>query len=66
VFYCRSGARTNFSAKLLLSKGFRETYALSGGIMAWKAAGLPIQSARADRSRGDQSRGIRKWFGWLF
>lgn len=56
VFYCRSGARTRFNADLLTSKGFREAYELSGGIMGWKAAGLPTESAGAGKRR----------FGWLF
>jgi rhodanese-related sulfurtransferase len=58
VFYCRSGGRTRANAALLLSKGFREAYELSGGIMAWKAAGLPVRSERGE--------GGRKLFGWLF
>jgi hypothetical protein len=34
---------------------------LSGGIMAWKAAGLPTQSKRDAAGEGG-----RKRFGWLF
>jgi len=56
VFYCRSGARTRFNADLLTSKGFREAYELGGGIMGWKAAGLPTKS---------DGRGKRR-LGWLF
>jgi len=59
VFYCHSGARTNANARLFASKGFSETYTLSGGIMAWKAAGLPTKSARdtsSDARRGFFSR----------
>jgi rhodanese-related sulfurtransferase len=44
VFHCHSGGRTGANAQLLTSKGFRDTYHLRGGIMAWKAAGLPTQS----------------------
>ncbi len=61
VFYCHSGARTSFNGGLLLSKGFRDAYALSGGIVAWKAAGLPTRSKRAAAGEGE-----RKRFGWLF
>ena len=60
VFYCRSGARTDVNSKLLLSKGFSEAYGLSGGIIAWKTAGLPTQSGR-----GHQDDIRRKRF-WLF
>ncbi len=61
VFYCRSGGRTGSNARLLTSKGFRDAYHLSGGITAWKAAGLPTSSQRAAAGEGG-----RKRFGWLF
>lgn len=61
VFYCHSGGRTGSNARLLSSKGFRDAYHLSGGIMAWKAAGLPTRSKR-DAS-GEAG---RKRFGWPF
>lgn len=61
VFYCRSGGRTGSNARLLTSKGFRDVYHLSGGITAWKAAGLPTQPGH---DAADQSG--RKRFGWLF
>jgi len=60
VFYCASGGRTGFNAALLTSKGFRDAYHLQGGIMAWKAAGLPTRSQR------EAGGGTRKRFGWLF
>jgi rhodanese-related sulfurtransferase len=46
VFHCHSGGRTSANAELLSSKGFRDAYHLSGGIVAWKAAGLPTSSAQ--------------------
>jgi rhodanese-related sulfurtransferase len=60
VFHCHSGGRTASNAKLLMSKGFRDAYHLGGGIVAWKAAGLPTRT-------GDHSAGgpPRKRFGWL-
>jgi len=61
VFYCHSGGRTGSNARVLASKGFRDAYHLSGGIMAWKAAGLPTTSRRDAVSEGG-----RKRFGWLF
>jgi len=61
VFYCHSGGRTGSNARLLASKGFRDAYHLNGGIMAWKAAGLPTHSKRDASSEGG-----RKRFGWLF
>jgi rhodanese-related sulfurtransferase len=46
VFHCRGGNRTAANAAQLLSKGFGEAYALTGGIEAWKAAGLPVHLDR--------------------
>lgn len=61
VFHCYSGGRTGSNAGLLTSKGFRDAYHLKGGIVAWKAAGLPTQP-RSDTG----ANGGRKWFGWLY
>ena len=58
VFHCHSGGRTSANAKLLTSKGFRDAYQLGGGIVAWKAAGLPTRSQQ--RPAGE---GRRKLFG---
>jgi rhodanese-related sulfurtransferase len=58
VFHCHSGGRTNANARLLTSKGFRDAYHLGGGIVAWKAAGLPTKSAQ-----GASAGGRRKLFG---
>jgi rhodanese-related sulfurtransferase len=44
VFHCHSGGRTTANAQLLTSKGFRDAYQLGGGIVAWKAVGLPTRS----------------------
>ena len=42
VLQCRSGGRTARLAEALLSNGFVESIAhLEGGILAWKAEGLP-------------------------
>lgn len=46
IFHCRSGARTAAQAERLLRTGFREVYALRGGLMAWKQAGLPVHRPR--------------------
>jgi len=61
VFHCHSGGRTGANAKLLTSKGFRDVFHLGGGIVAWKAAGLPTRSKQAGAESGG-----RKRFGWLF
>jgi len=49
VFHCHSGGRTSANAKLLTSKGFRDSYHLGGGIVAWKAAGLPTRARSSSR-----------------
>jgi rhodanese-related sulfurtransferase len=41
VFYCRIGARSMMAAEAFRSSGY-DAYTLSGGILAWAAAGLPL------------------------
>lgn len=40
--YCLSGARSAEAADFLRSKGFKSVYNMDGGIMAWRAAKLPM------------------------
>ncbi|MCC0052496.1 MAG: DUF2892 domain-containing protein [Rhodobiaceae bacterium] len=48
VFYCRSGGRTAAAREHLRPRGKKvQAYILSGGIMAWKRAGLPVEGAPA-------------------
>ena len=42
VFYCRSGERSAMAADAFRADGF-DAYNLAGGILAWKAAGLPVE-----------------------
>lgn len=46
VFHCRSGNRTAQAAGRILARDFAEAYVLSGGLEAWKAAGLPVHVDR--------------------
>ncbi|HEX6142278.1 MAG TPA: rhodanese family protein [Geminicoccaceae bacterium] len=46
VFHCSSGTRTAQAAPEILRTGFAEVYALSGGLQAWKKAGLPVNRNR--------------------
>lgn len=48
IFHCRSGMRTANSAAQLKEAAPCEAYVLTGGIEAWKKAGLPIV---ADKSQ---------------
>lgn len=42
VIYCRSGNRSKIAMQILAQAGHAELYDL-GGIIEWKAAGLPVQ-----------------------
>ena len=39
---CRSGRRTQRAMHMLVSMGFEDVYGLRGGILAWRADGMPI------------------------
>ena len=41
VFYCRSGRRSGLTLDLMQELGFKEAYNILGGIIDWKADGLP-------------------------
>ena len=41
VFYCRSGRRSGLTLDLMQELGFQEAYNILGGIIDWKADGLP-------------------------
>lgn len=40
--YCRSGNRSAVATQLMAQQGFTSMYDLSGGIVAWENAGLPV------------------------
>ena len=44
VFACRSGRRSVTASLAAQEKGYAYTAHLAGGILAWKAAGLPTDS----------------------
>jgi rhodanese-related sulfurtransferase len=44
VFACRSGRRSVTASQAAQAKGLRYDAHLAGGILAWKAAGLPTES----------------------
>lgn len=43
VMVCRSGARSGRAAALLASMGFRHVMNMTGGMLAWSAAHLPVE-----------------------
>jgi sulfur dioxygenase len=42
VVVCRAGARSASAGAILRRTGFRRVYNLTGGMLAWHAAGLPV------------------------
>lgn len=44
VFSCRSGRRSMTASLAAQEQGFAYASHLAGGILAWKAAGLPIET----------------------
>lgn len=43
--YCKSGGRSGAALVILKDKGFKEVFNLRGGIMAWNAANMPMDTA---------------------
>lgn len=43
VLQCRSGRRSMMAAMILEQLGFRETYNLEGGILAWEEKNYPVK-----------------------
>jgi rhodanese-related sulfurtransferase len=41
VFYCRSGARSGMATEAFAQAGF-DAHNMTGGMLEWEAAGLPI------------------------
>lgn len=42
VFYCRSGSRSALATQAFRAAGY-EAHNLTGGLLAWKAGGLPLE-----------------------
>jgi hydroxyacylglutathione hydrolase len=47
LVYCAGGYRSSIAASLLQSAGFGQVAEIAGGIAAWEAAKLPVQSGKA-------------------
>jgi thioredoxin 1 len=50
--YCLGGGRSAAAADMLLSNGFKHVYELTGGIMNWNAASLPVTIQSKSVSKG--------------
>lgn len=44
LVYCRTDQRANMAARQLIKQGFNDVSVLKGGVNAWTAANLPIES----------------------
>ena len=42
IVYCRSGQRSAQASAVLRKQGFEHVYKLSGGMLAWRSADLPV------------------------
>lgn len=42
LFYCRSGNRSGRTMNIIADMGFEKVYHLQGGIVQWRAQGLPL------------------------
>jgi len=47
LVYCAGGYRSSIAASLLQHSGFDHVGEIAGGIVAWEAANLPVQTAQA-------------------
>lgn len=43
IFICRSGARSGRATTQAMSLGFKNTYNMEGGMLAWNALALPTE-----------------------
>ncbi|GFO67322.1 rhodanese-like domain-containing protein [Geomonas limicola] len=43
LVYCSVGARSSSAANLLVSRGYREVYQISDGLVGWYRNGYPIE-----------------------
>jgi SulP family sulfate permease len=50
---CRSGRRTQRAMQMLLTMGFDDVFGLRGGILAWRAEGLPVAMEEASAPAKD-------------
>lgn len=45
ILHCKSGMRSTEAAKRCLKAGIADISHMNGGIMGWRAAGLPVRAA---------------------
>ncbi|MFN4811551.1 MAG: thioredoxin domain-containing protein [Bacteroidota bacterium] len=50
--YCLSGGRSSSAAAHMRAEGFKQVYEMNGGMMKWRAAGLPESNNNTDKNPG--------------
>jgi rhodanese-related sulfurtransferase len=50
--YCLSGGRSSQAMQIMAREGFTEVYNMTGGIMAWRNAKLPLEGDRSAKNVG--------------
>jgi rhodanese-related sulfurtransferase len=53
LMMCRTGARSQNATQFLQAQGFSNVTNVSGGIVAWHAAGLPTTSGEPEPGEGE-------------
>jgi rhodanese-related sulfurtransferase len=48
LIYCRTGGRAALAAVQLSRMGYTDLKSITGGIMAWQAANLPVETEKTD------------------
>lgn len=56
LLVCRSGERSATATAYLLQRGFERVANVSGGILAWYQAGLPVVTGRLEPGEGELPR----------
>lgn len=54
VVACRSGARSAQACGILAKQGFAQVYNLSGGVLAWQSANMPLTTAKSKPPKAPQ------------
>ncbi len=54
VVHCATGTRSSIAASLLQARGFRDVSNLTGGIHAWRKAGLPVEESGRTEEEGER------------
>jgi rhodanese-related sulfurtransferase len=56
LVYCRSGNRSGGACRTLTNRGFENVYNLSGGIIAWQDAHLPVSTSKKESKKSKKKK----------